>query len=105
MGEEPLASGRHALAERRERFSRFGLAFDTACPASVLYHLHSNLSPEWVCPLSVEDVSTLTLDVTAYKSYPDAVHEIEKTNDLSADTQEKLKKAAAEFISKGTLKA
>jgi SagB-type dehydrogenase family enzyme len=72
MGEEPLESARNALAERRERFSRFGLALETACPASVLYHLHSRLSPEWESPLSVEDVSTLTLDLTAYKRYPDA---------------------------------
>jgi SagB-type dehydrogenase family enzyme len=70
LGEGHLAASRDA--ERRERFSRFGPAFDTACPASVLYHLHSNLSPEWDCPLSIEDVSTLTLDLTAYKNYPEA---------------------------------
>jgi SagB-type dehydrogenase family enzyme len=72
MGEEPLAPGSNAPAERRERFSRLGPAFDTACPASVLYHLHSNLSPEWECPLSIEEVSRLTMDLTGYKIYPDA---------------------------------
>jgi len=35
-----------------------------------------------------------------HKNYPDVVHNIEHTNDLSADDQEKLKKAAAEFKTK-----
>ena len=59
-------------AERQERFSQFGLPLDAACPSSLLYHLHSSLSPEWDDPLSIEDVSKLTLDLTAYKRYPDA---------------------------------
>jgi F-type H+-transporting ATPase subunit alpha len=39
-----------------------------------------------------------------HKSYPDVIHNIEKTNDLAPEDQEKLKKAAAEFNSKGLLK-
>src|SRR5262245_6369268 len=69
---EPSASGRNERAERRRCFSQFGVAPEAACPASLLYHVHSRLSPEWECPLSDAEVSQLTLDLTAYKRYPAA---------------------------------
>jgi len=40
-----------------------------------------------------------------HKSYPDVIHNIEKTNELGNDDQEKIKKAAAEFKASGALKA
>ncbi len=40
-----------------------------------------------------------------HKSYPDVIHNIEKTNELGNDEQDKIKKAAAEFKSSGFLKA
>lgn len=72
MPREDDALRREKQAAWRERFSRFGPVFDVPWPASLLYHLHSSLSPESECPLTEEDVSRLTLDLTAYKRYPDA---------------------------------
>ncbi len=54
-------------ALREQRFAEFGVERKTY-PASLLYHLHSRLSPEWDCPLSVDEVSKLTLDLD-YKRY------------------------------------
>jgi SagB-type dehydrogenase family enzyme len=71
LAEEYLATFRDANTQRGAFFSLFGVAFDACCPASLLYHRNSSLSPEWECPLSEEEVSSLTLDLT-YKRYPDA---------------------------------
>ena len=59
-------------APKTNRFSPFELPIDAPCPASLLYHLDSSLTPDWQSPLTADEVAALTLDVNACRRYPNA---------------------------------
>lgn len=72
---ELAAKYREQAARNRELhrrvFDEFGIAASAACPASVLYHGHSRITPDWECPMTMDEIARLTMDLN-YKTYPEA---------------------------------